>query len=249
LLDSVHQSTVGLWEEPPMRIITAALLLLTSFALAAGLPDAQALYTKGEFQKASETALAVGGSNGFAFAAKANSIYASTRPAAEQEGLYVKSESYANQAIKLDDKNDAGYFELARSIGRLSQLRGVAAALLQGLGTKVKENLDKSLSLNPKNAGAWVALGLWNAEIVAKGVAFLYGADAGKVVPSMEKAIALEPDAIIHRVEYAKALMLLDPKNKPKAIELLEKAVTLKVNDVAEGFDLERAKKDLAALK
>jgi hypothetical protein len=232
-----------------MRTIVAAILLVTSFAFAAGLPDAQALYTKGEFQKAAETAVAAGGADGFAFAAKANSIYANTRSAAEQEPLYVKSESYANQAIKLDAKNDDGYFELARAIGRLSQLRGVLAALTQGLGTKVKENLDKALSLNPKNASAWVALGLWHAEIVAKGVGFLYGADGGKVVPAMEKAIALEPDAIIHRVEYAKALMLLDAKNKPKAIELLEKAVTLKVNDVAEEMDLARAKKDLAALK
>ena len=232
-----------------MRTFVATILLVTSFAFAAGLPDAQALYAKGDFQKATESAVAAGGSDGLAFAAKANSIYASTRPAAEQEPLYVKSEGYANQAIKLDDKNDAGYFELARAIGRLSQLRGVAAALLQGLGTKVKENLDKALSLNPKNASAWVALGLWNAEIVAKGVGFLYGADGGKVVPAMEKAIALEPDAIIHRVEYAKALMLLDAKNKPKAIELLEKAITLKVNDAAEEMDLARAKKDLAALK
>ena len=232
-----------------MRTFIAAILLVTSFAFATGLQDAQALYTKGEFQKATETAVAAGGADGFAFAAKANSIFASTRPAGEQEGIYIKSEGYANQAIKLDAKNDDGYLELARAIGRLSQLRGVLAALTQGLGTKVKDNLDKALSLNPKNASAWVALGLWHAEIVAKGVGFLYGADGGKVAPAMEKAIALEPDQIIHRVEYAKALMLLDAKNKPKAIELLEKAVTLKVNDVAEGFDLERAKKDLAALK
>jgi hypothetical protein len=232
-----------------MRTLFAAILLSVSFALAAGLQDAQALYTKGDFQKASELALAAGGSDGLTFAAKANSIFASTRPAGEQEGLYVKSEGFATQAIKLDAKNDSAYFELARAIGRLSQLRGVLAALTQGLGTKVKENLDKALSLNPKNASAWVALGLWNAEIVAKGVGFLYGADGAKVAPAMDKAIALEPDAIIHRVEYAKALMLLDPKNKPKAIELLEKAVTLKVNDVAEEMDLARAKKDLAALK
>jgi hypothetical protein len=232
-----------------MRTFVAAILLVTSFAFAAGLLDAQALYAKGEFQKASDAAVAAGGADGLAFAAKANSIYANTRPAGEQEGLYAKSEGYARQAIKLDAKNDDGYFELARALGRLSQLRGVLAALTQGLGTQVKDNLDKALSLNPKNASAWVALGLWHAEIVAKGVGFLYGADGGKVAPAMEKAIALEPDQIIHRVEYAKALMLLDPKNKPKAIELLEKAITLKVNDVAEGLDLERAKKDLAALK
>jgi tetratricopeptide (TPR) repeat protein len=232
-----------------MRNLVAAILLITSFAFAAGLPDAKALYAKGDFQKAAETAVAVGGSDGFAFAAKANSIFASTRPAGEQEGLYVKSEGYANQAIKLDAKNDDGYFELARAIGRLSQLRGVLAALTQGLGTKVKENLDKALDLNPKNASAMVALGLWHAEIVSKGVGFLYGADGGRVAPLMEKAIGLEPDTMIHRIEYAKALMLLDAKNKAKAIELLEKAVTLKVNDAAEEMDLARAKKDLAALK
>jgi tetratricopeptide (TPR) repeat protein len=232
-----------------MRIRFAAVLLTASFALAAGLQDAKDLYAKGEFVKASEMAVAVGGADGLAFAAKANSIYANTRPGAEQEPLYVKSEGLGRQAIKLDAKNDAAYFEVARAIGRLSQLRGVGAALLQGLGTQVKDNLDKALSLNPKNASALVALGLWHAEITAKGVAFLYGADGGKVVPLMDKAVALEPDQIIHRVEYAKALLLLDAKNKPRAIELLEKAVTLKVNDVAEGFDLERAKKDLAALK
>jgi tetratricopeptide (TPR) repeat protein len=232
-----------------MRILSAAILLLTSFALAAGLQDAQALYTKGEFQKASEVAQATGGSGGLTFAAKANSIYASTRPTGEQEALYVKSETYATQAIKLDAKNDYAYFELARALGRISQLRGVLAALTQGLGTKVKDNLDKALSLNPKNPSAMVALGLWNAEIVAKGVGFLYGADGAKVAPLMEKAISIEPDVMIHRIEYAKALMLLDAKNKAKAIELLEKAITLKVNDAAEEMDLARAKKDLAALK
>jgi hypothetical protein len=232
-----------------MRTLIAAILLTVSFAFAAGLQDAQALYAKGEFQKASDTAVAAGGADGFAFAAKANSIFANTRPAGEQENLYVKSENYATQAIKLDAKLDTGYFELARAIGRLSQLRGVGAALLQGLGTKVKDNLDKAISLNAKNASAMVALGLWHSEIIAKGAGFLYGADGGKVGPLMEKAIALEPDVMIHRIEYARALMLLDAKNKAKAVELLEKAVTLKVNDAAEAIDFERAKKDLAALK
>jgi tetratricopeptide (TPR) repeat protein len=232
-----------------MKNLIAAVLLTTSLALAAGLQDAQALYAKGEFQKASETAVAAGGSDGLAFAAKANSIFARTRPAAEQEALYVKSEGFANQAIKLDAKNDAGYLELARVTGELASLRGVFAALTQGAATRMKDNLDKAIALNPKNATALVALASWNAQIGTSGAGFLFGADVGKVVPLMEKAIALEPNQIIHRVEYAKALLLLDPKNKPKAIELLEKAVTLKANDVAEGFDLERAKKDLAALK
>jgi tetratricopeptide (TPR) repeat protein len=233
-----------------MRIFIAALLLFVPLTFAAGLQDARVLYGKGEFQKATEVALDAGGSDGMAFAAKANSLFATTQPVTGQEALYTKSERYALEAIKLDAKNDAGYLELARVIGRLAQFRGVLVALSQGVPTRMKDNLEKAINLNPKNATALVALGSWNAQIGNSGAAFLFGADTSKVVPLMEKAISLEPDQIIHRVEYAHALIVLDAnKNKAKAIELLEKAVTLKVNDVAEGFDLERARRDLAALK
>ncbi len=233
-----------------MRIFIAIVLLTLSFTLADGLQDARVLYGKGEFQKATDAALGAGGSDGMAFAAKANSLFATTQPIAEQEALYAKSERYALEAIKLDAKNDAGYLELARVIGRLAQFRGVLVALSQGVPARMKDNLEKAIQLNPKNATALVALALWHAQIASSGAGFVFGADTGRVVPLLEKAIALEPDQIIHRVEYAHALILLDAnKNKAKATELLEKAVTMRANDVPESLDLERARKDLLALK
>jgi tetratricopeptide (TPR) repeat protein len=235
--------------EVSMRIVVAVLLMI-SFAFAAGLQDAKELYAKGEFQKATAAALAVGGSDAMAFAAKSNSLFATTRPPSEQEILFDKSEIYALQAIKLNDKNDAGYVELARVIANLAKLRGTLAALTQGVPSRIRDNLNKAIGLNPNNATALVAFALWHAQIGSSGAGFLFGADVSRVVPLIEKAIALEPNQIIHYVEYAHALKVLDlNKNKAKVIELLEKAVLLKPNDVAEGFDLERAKRDLAALK
>ena len=232
------------------KLMIVLLVALSGLALAASLQEAKALFVKGDFQEASKMAAGLGTADGFVLAAKANSIYASTRPDKEYDALYSKSEEFARRAIKLDEKGPEGYFELARAIGRLSQARGVAAAILQGLATIVKENLEKTLDLNPKHAGAMVALGLWHVEVSSKGAGWLYGADAGKAPALFEAAIKLEPDTIVHRVEYAKALLTLDKvKNKAKAIELLEAAIKLKTNDAAEALDLERAKKDLAALK
>ncbi len=234
-----------------MRKIVAVLcLMFLGLAVAAGIADVKTMYAKGQFKEASDLAATLKTSEGFAWAAKSLSIYAGTRPVSDQDELYAKSEGYSKRAIDLDANNPEGYFEAARAQGRLSQLRGVLASLAQGYGATVKENLEKCIKLDPKHAGAKVALALWNAEIVNKGVGWLYGADGNRVVPLMEEAIKLEPDTIIHRVEYAHALVLLDKaKNKAKAIELLESALKLKVNDAAEQLDFDRAGRDLADLK
>ena len=234
-----------------MKKTILTLLLTSSLALAAGtLQDAQSQYKNGDFTGAVQTAVALNSSDGFALAAKSNSIFAGTQADSKQEAIYAQSEKYARSAIALDAGNSDGYFETARALGRLSQLRGVLAALTQGLGGQIKENLDKALKLDPQFANALVALGLWHAEIFAKGVAFLYGADPAKGLAAFTRAVKLEPKVIIHRVEFARGLMLIDAgKNRDAAIAQLEVAVTLTPTDAAEKLDLERAKRDLAALK
>ena len=234
-----------------MKKTILTLLLTSSLALAAGtLQDAQLQYKNGDFTGAVQTAVALNTSDGFALAAKSNSIFASTQPDNKQEAIYAQSEKYARSAVSLDANNSDGYFETARALGRLSQVRGVLAALTQGLGGQIKENLDKALKLDPQFANALVALGLWHAEIFAKGVAFLYGADPAKGLAAFTRAVKLEPKVIIHRIEFARGLMLIDAgKNRDAAIAQLEVAVTLAPRDAAEKLDLERAKRDLAALK
>ena len=224
-------------------------ILLFNASLATPLQDAQKLYTKGDFKAAVGIANDIQTAEGQALAAKANSIYASTQPENKQESIYAESEKYANNAIKLNNKYSEAYFELARALGRLSQLRGTLAALAQGLGTKVKSALESCLDNDRSSAECMVSYGLWHAEIVAKGVGWLYGANEGASINFFEKAIAIEPKIIIHRVEYAHGMLLINrDKYKAAAKSQLELAIKLEPRDAADRLDLERAKRDLAEL-
>jgi hypothetical protein len=233
-------------------LLSAALfagMILCNSSFATPLQDAQKLYAKGDFKAAVEIASDIDSAEGQAFAAKANSIYASTQAENKQEPLYAISEKYANNALKLNSKYSEAYFELARALGRLSQLRGTLAALAQGLGTKIKSNLETCLDLDRSSAECMVAYGLWHAEIVAKGVGWIYGANEGASINFFERAIAIEPKIIIHRVEYAKGMLLLNrDKYKAAAKAQLEAAIKLEPRDAADKLDLERAKRDLAEL-
>ncbi len=235
------------------KIFTAllAVALLAGITVQAQnrLSEAKALYTKGDFKAAADIAKDINTAEAQSFAAKANSIYAYTQPENKQEALYTQSEKYARKAISLDDSNADGYFEIARALGRLSQIRGILAALSQGLGSQIRENLETALRYDTKHTEAMVAFGLWHSEIVAKGVGWLYGASPEAAIGFFDRAVRLEPKTIIHKVEYAHGLLLID-KNKylQKAKDLLEEAVKLKANDAAEALDLARAKRDLAAL-
>ncbi|HWG85553.1 MAG TPA: hypothetical protein VNT60_08750 [Deinococcales bacterium] len=234
------------------RLLAVLVLAVSTVAVAATLQDALGQYAKGDFQEAATTAAGLRTAEGYALAAKATSIFATTRPEREQDALFVKAEALANQAIAADARVPEGYFERARALGRLSQLRGVLQALAQGYGGRVKADLEKALQLRPNYASALVAFGLWHAEIASKGaiVNAIYGGDASRVALLMDRAIALEPDVPIHRIEYAKALMLLDAgKNKERARALLTQASGMRASDAAERLDIERAKRELAELK
>jgi tetratricopeptide (TPR) repeat protein len=234
------------------HLIYLLTILLFGFATAQNrtLETAKTLYTKGDFRGAVQIAEDIQTSEGQALAAKANNTYALTQADNKQESIYIQSEKYARKAINLDNKNPEAYFELARALGRLSQLRGVGASLAQGLGTQIRESLESALQYDPKHAPSMVGYGLWHAEIVSKGVGWLYGASAEAAITYFERAIKLEPKMIIHKVEYARGLLLLDKKKYlEKAIDLLEEAIKLKPEDVAEQMDLARAKSDLAELR
>jgi hypothetical protein len=94
-----------------------------------------------------------------------------------------------------------------------------------------------------------VALALWHFELVQKGwlVAATQGADGSRVEPLMKKAIELEPEVIIHRVEYARVLAAWGKKEEAK--KQLEVALSLPARTAADRYDQERARKDLSQLK
>jgi tetratricopeptide (TPR) repeat protein len=227
-----------------------ALLMLALSARAAGLEDARALYADGSFLEASQSAAAVGSSDGFAFAARALSVHAGMQPRAQQEALYAQCERYARRALELDAKNADGYFELGAALGLLGNLRGAAYAFTNGTATQTKTNFERALELEPRHVLALVSLGRWHAEIVSRGVGFLFGGDAGRVTVLFDRALAADPRSVFVPLEYARALLTLDEtRNKARARALLEQAVKLQPRDALEQRQLASAERELAKLR
>ncbi len=230
-----------------LSVTTAALL---SSALAQNQQAARDLFNEGKWQEAANAALALNTSEGYAMAAEATTVGASLVPDNQKKPLFSKAQEYAKKAIAMNANNADAYFELARAEGRFAQYVGVFQSL--GLAKDMKANLDKAVALDPKMAGAYVALGLWNANLDSGGLkgavaAQQTGAKKANVAPNFEKAIALEPNAITHRVEYANALLLQG--NKAAARAQLEKAVTFSATNFWEKRDLASAQAMLAKLK
>jgi len=201
------------------------------------------LLAKGEFAAAYESAAKAGD---WVLAARAASYYAmyQAKDDRSRSEWFQKAEKAAKRAIQEDPENPEAYFELARALGRLAQYRGILQSL--SLAAGVRDNLKKALELKPDYASAMVALALWHLELSQKGVGWLYGADAGQVIPLFERAIALEPDRIIHRYEYARALYRLGKKRE--ALKQLEAALSLSPQDARDTYVQEEAQAFLEKL-
>ncbi|WP_026234101.1 hypothetical protein [Thermus oshimai] len=224
------------------------LFVLLTLALAQG--SIGGLLDAGKYPEAYEAGLKAGTAEALALAAKAATFYALYQaPEGEKRAWFEKGEKAASQAIAKDPGYPEGYFERARALGRLSQYKGILEALREGLAPRIRGDLEKTLKLKPDHAGAMVALALWHFELVQKGwlVAATQGADGNQVEPLMKKAIALEPEVIIHRVEYAKVLAAWGKKEEAK--KQLEVALSLPAKTAADRYDQERARQELSKLK
>ena len=235
-----------------MKTVWVALLMFVSslaFAQGTKIADARALYAKGAFLEASTMAASLETAEGYALAARALSWYAGSRPDADQEDLFARCEQFARKAIRLDAGYANGYFELGAAIGSLGSRRGTAWAFANGVATQVKEDFQKAISLDPKLVVARVALGRWHAEIVSRGVGFLFGGSTEEAVKQFEEALRLEPKSITVRTNYARMLLTLDKqKNRDAARAQLEIAVGIEPKDVPERLELDGAKRLLGSL-
>lgn len=231
----------------PMLIAALTAALVTTAAHAQSQAAAQALYDAGKWQEAATAAAALNTSAGLALAAEATTAGAGMVPDAQKKALFQKAQDYANSAIARDRNNADAYFELARAQGRLAQFSGILQSL--GLAGDMKKNLDQAIKLNPRLAGAYVALGLWHANLDEKGFIArrATGADKNQIAPNFEKAFALEPNMAVHHIEYANALILQN--RRAEAAAELQKAVAMPAETFWQKRDLDAARKTLAGLK
>lgn len=213
--------------------------------------EAWRLYHAGEFQKAAALGQSLGG-GGAHVASKATTIYATylEKADAKKIKLFEEAMGLSEEAMRAHPKDANAHYFYALAAGRYSQGISIVKALAQGLGGQVKDALTTALKLQPKHADAHIALGAWHAEIIGKVGSMVgkltYGASKDAAVEHFQKAIKLNPDSPIARVEYANGLALLFGKDKMKEAEkLYEDAAKMKPADAMERLDVEGAKAEL----
>ena len=214
---------------------------------AEALQSAWRAYHAGDFAAAAEQGEALG-PLGFNAANKAANIYATYLETDDARQLEIFQQSAARaeklQAIAKDFPN-AFYFH-ASALGRYGQGISVAKALAMGLGGKIKASLDKALALAPDHAEAHIALGAYNAEVVAKVgglvAGLTYGASKDSAIKHFETARKLTPDSAIARIEQANGFVSLYGKSKlDAATKLYKEAAACKAHDAMERLDQQSA--------
>ena len=149
-----------------------------------------------------------------------------------------------------DAKNPNAWYWQAYSLGRYSQGISVAKALAQGLGSKVKDALEKTIKLQPKHADAHIALAAFHAEVIDKVGSLIggmtYGAKRETGLKLYQDALKLNPHSAIAMIEYANGMVMLEGDRRMKeATKLYEQAAGSKPMDAMERLDVELAKAEL----
>jgi tetratricopeptide (TPR) repeat protein len=213
--------------------------------------EAWALLHNGEFQKATELGLKLGGA-GITVANKATCIYATYLEKKEKAklDLFLEAAGRAEAQAASDPKNPNAWYWQAYALGRYGQGISVAKALAQGLGSRVKEALEKTIKLDPKHADAHIALGAFHAEVIDKVGSLIggmtYGAKKDVGLRMFQEALKLNPVSAIGMIEYANGMVMLEGEKKMlDATALYQKAATSEPLDAIERLDVELAKAEL----
>ena len=213
--------------------------------------EAWIAFHAGEFETAADLGLKAGAA-GYAAANKATNIYANylEKSAARKLKLYQEVVARCEELQKREPKNANAFYLHAYALGRYSQGISVIKALSQGLGGIVKASLEQALKLQPRHADAHIAFGTYHAEIIDKVGALIggltYGANKEAGMEHFGKALKLNADSAIARIEYANGMiMMLGSARMKEAEKLYADAAKCKPIDATERLDVELAKSEL----
>ena len=217
----------------------------------AGVLAAWQAFHAGDFGRAVELGTA-SGDGGINAAVKAQVVYGQYIEGAEKAKavLFEEAAAWADARRSSVPKDANAHYLYAFAMGRYSQQISVAKALAQGLGGKIKDALVTAMKLEPKHADANIAYGAYQSEVIDKVgglvAGMTYGAKKDSAVEHFQKALKLNPDSAIARIEYANGLIMLFGKSRlDEATALYEQAAACKPADAMERLDVERAKAEL----
>ena len=221
------------------------------FPVEPSIAEAWRLFHAGDFQQAVDTGRKAKNA-GINAAIKAQCVYANyLEPDAKHRlALFQEAAGWADERRAAAPRDANAHYLYAFSLGRYGQGISVAKALAQGFGGKIRDALAKALELAPKHAEAAVAFGAYQSEVIDKvgGIVagVTYGAKKDSAIEHFERALELNPDSAIARIEFANGLLMLFGKSRIADAEKLYKdAAKSTPADAMERLDVELAKSEL----
>lgn len=204
-------------------------------AIAAG-DQAYAAARLDEAQRAYAEAVQVAPTSALALCrlSRAESELGDSQKGDAQRALFAAAVSHARDAVRVAPDSTAPHVWLAVALGRQALREGPKTKL--AISKEIKSEADRALALDPNAGRAWHVLAVWNVKVsslnamermaanaVLGGVP--KGASYANAEQAFQKAIALEPAYVNHRLEYARLLKEL--KKHSEARRELEKALSL----------------------
>ena len=216
------------------------------------LARAWASYHNGDFARAVAEAQSLGDA-GEGLVNQATAIYANYVEPRESVRLALfrqVAERAGARAAAAPEDCQALYWQ-AYALGRYAQAVSVARALAQGLGSKLKDALERIIALQPRHADAHFALGAFHAEVIDKVGPLVgrmtYGVRADTARALFVRGLELHPDSPTGLIEHARALLVLEGDERlVEATRLYERAAALEPQDARERLDVELARAGLS---
>lgn len=169
-----------------------------------------------------------------------------------RDGLYSVGRGYAERAVRADSLGADGHYALAMVLGRLSRTKGSRERVR--FAKAIFDEATRAIQLDSTHDGAHHVLGAWHAEVkrlssvqrffarALFGGGFMSVANWDDAVKHLDRAVALNPRHIYHRLELAE--VYTDLGRYTKAREQLTVIPTLPIADVLDA----QYKEDAAAL-
>ena len=127
---------------------------------------------------------------------------------------YNAAEDYARRAVKVNPNSTWGPFWTAAALGNAAMVSPIARQL--DVAGEIRAQVERAISLDPKNGLAYHAYGVWHRKVAEIGGAsrmlapVLYGRSVPvgsleKSIEYLKRAVELNPSFIVSRLELARS--------------------------------------------
>lgn len=189
-------------------VLAALGLVAASPASAAPDPAAFAAFAAGDYETAVSLAVAAGGAENAALAARAiNAVAYFEVERKASRALAERALEHAESAVKADPRLVEGQLQAAISLALRGAKMAPPRAFLLNIPARARRYLDAALAIEPENPWALSTSAAWRLEVARRGGGVAYGADPETGFAEFERARALDPANVV--IAYECALRLL----------------------------------------